>query len=629
MHVKSVVDYLVENGFLSKMIDYISSLFDDIRIEYGLNRPFQPRRDKNNIFPLECVLQTDSLLYSCLRVSLKVLNVECNYRSELFNTGSRLIRFCVEFDSKQFYKIKERKYQSSFISFLIDTSEIFFQFLSGLVKLLVKYDEIAQDILESFIKRLYLYIDNDSNNNDYTSAIQQLINNSSIDKDTFCIYNLSRRIFADIFMRFYSKRNSIPEIIDESFRDEKMLMWMAIPIITTLAFVSKTSSMCWGIITEKSYFYGISYLESDIMYYMQMQDLNIIQIIISHMNLEVLLRYFLFPICPSLREHVMFFHPISSMLSSNEFPCCVILRYLLILLYNSLLERHFIGDFPHPDYQFEERKVIHILALEHPKFEGAPEKYKFFRDTRVMKKLVETKNFDPIVEEVTCFTTDNNGKKKYTLKPEYANLVNVFYFLYTFLESRDISPRIMNLYEKKGCKFMLPKIPELREAFIRMNDFMFSNAFCELFLSVLVEWHRPLVPNGSRASDNLVITSMTICLMLKVSLDHKIYTGLKKTIDFVFDVQKKLGDINILIFLVQAGQKEKHACFSSVIDYLVQLSRIRPESISSLPTSPSDWKKRSHECRNQAQKVFQNELLEVSNISKEEPLHKRDITREL
>ncbi|KII66686.1 hypothetical protein RF11_12715 [Thelohanellus kitauei] len=169
----------------------------------------------------------------------------------------------------------------------------------------------------------------------------------------------------------------------------------------------------------------------------------------------------------------------------------------------------------------------------------------------------------------------------------------MFYFLYSFYKYPNIDLHFLQLYQKKNCTFQLPEILELRKNFEGMNNFLFSNAFSDLLMSVLIEWYQDSIPKFSRVMDNLLITAMSLCLMFKVSLTHNFNFGLQKTIDLIFGIREDLCDLNVITFLVNLKVKLNHAVFTSVIDYLVKLSQIPPEYFIDLSQNLSDFEKES------------------------------------
>ncbi|KII65635.1 hypothetical protein RF11_14263 [Thelohanellus kitauei] len=191
----------------------------------------------------------------------------------------------------------------------------------------------------------------------------------------------------------------------------------------------------------------------------------------------------------------------------------------------------------------------------------------------------------------------------------------MFYFLYVFYDLPDLDKKFLNLYQKKNCKFQLPEVPELRNDFKGMNNFMFSKAYSDLLVRVLADWYGDSVSHSARIIENLLLTSMSLCLMLKVSITHNISHGLQKSIELIFGVRKDLGDISILVLLVHLKSKVDNAIFSSVVDYLMELSKIHPDILGELAGNPSHMKMKAKQCHDLALTIFQTERQETRMVN--------------
>ncbi|KII60653.1 hypothetical protein RF11_10517 [Thelohanellus kitauei] len=327
------------------------------------------------------------------------------------------------------------------------------------------------------------------------------------------------------------------------------------------------------------------------------------------MDPELFLKYLLFNICPSVLERIDVETPISSILDSKEFYCGYNIRYLFVLVYNALVERHFVGVYENPEYQWERRQAIHLLALGSLTLKDIREDVLIYRKLTAIGGDLMNMKADPAIKDVSYLSTIGNEKFR-SLKPEYFSIINVFFFLYCYYDRPNKDQEFLQLYQNKQCKFEILDIPELRHHFKGINNFLFSKACSDLLVSVLVEWHQDSVPKFARVVNNLIITCMSLCLMLKVSLTHNIKPAIQKTIDLIFGVREDLGDLNIMLFLVSMKGKVNHAVLSSVVDYLMELSQIQPDVFSGLSENPSDMKMITKKCQELALKNFQSNLQE-------------------
>ncbi|KII71326.1 hypothetical protein RF11_08602 [Thelohanellus kitauei] len=395
-----------------------------------------------------------------------------------------------------------------------------------------------------------------------------------------------------------------PSIRDKVCEDDKILMWIARSSVTAISFVSSSFDLPQNTI-KKYWGQPIAlYFKPALDHYLHIHNFHTIQILMSHLDPELLLKYLLFNVMPSLRKQNDLATPISSILASKEFYGGDDVRFLMILIYNALLERHFIASIENPEYQWLERQLIHCLILGDDTLKNIKIKIINYQTLPFHRDPQPNKNFDQALENVSCVKTIRN-EKKYSLKPEYANIIQVFYFLNKFNKYLTIHKRIKKMYQMKKCKFQLPEIPELRDSFKGMNNFMFSNAYSNLLMTVLVRRYRNIFANFTNIVDNLVITSMSLCLMLKVSIAHNIPHELQKTIDLLFGIRDDLGGLNVMIFLVQWKHKVNNAIFISVVDYMIELSRIQSSFFSDLSDKTYHMTLKAKVCQELALKAFQ------------------------
>ncbi|KII71224.1 hypothetical protein RF11_11741 [Thelohanellus kitauei] len=233
------------------------------------------------------------------------------------------------------------------------------------------------------------------------------------------------------------------------------------------------------------------------------------------------------------------------------------------------------------------------------------------------------KMIDQALENVSYVKTVRN-EKKYSLKPEFANVINIFHFIYKSYDLKDIGRQLLHLYETKTSQFHLPEIPELNENFKGMNNFMFSKAYSDWLMRELGQWYVKSISNLGSVVDNLLIISMSLCLMLKVALTHNVSDGLKKTMVLIFGIRQDLGNLNVMIFLLYLKSKVNNALFSSVLDYLIMLSEIPPDFIREASSNPCDMKMKAKECQDLVLKTFRIELPDLCQVHLDDDTSKTD-----
>ncbi|KII65254.1 hypothetical protein RF11_08093 [Thelohanellus kitauei] len=152
----------------------------------------------------------------------------------------------------------------------------------------------------------------------------------------------------------------------------------------------------------------------------------------------------------------------------------------------------------------------------------------------------------------------------------------------------------------RNFKFEPPDIVELRENFQGMNNFIFSDAYSNLVMYIIVDWHQYSISGDRRAFDCLLVACMSMCLILKAALNQNVTSRLHKTIDLIFGIRDDLGDTNAIVFLVYLSRKVNQTLLSSVIDYLCELSMIPKEVFEDLSEIESNMNEKALYCRDLA-----------------------------
>ncbi|KII70699.1 hypothetical protein RF11_09033 [Thelohanellus kitauei] len=363
-----------------------------------------------------------------------------------------------------------------------------FLVLSKLVKWIIGFEEIAVKTFDYFLQQFALDIQHLSEENPGASISQQIVNYCSIETENFSIFNISHRAFVDVFMGCCVEGTIPRNIKDHVLCDEKILMRICRPAITALSF---TSNLMLLKSIQYEYFDCIisAYLKSNL-HYMYLQDWSAIQILISNLDPELFLKYMLFNIAPSMQTPVNFETPLPSLLSVSELELDYNMSKLLFYVYNALVERHYIGVADNPEFRLLQRQIIHSLAGE----------YQTIEDIR---------NMDEIIGRVSFTTYSPDPVDRRALKPPFFNTVNMFCFVYYFLENLELQDKILSLYKEYGSKFQPPDLLQLRDGFEGMNNFLYPNAFFDLIIHVLVDWFGNIRPSKTGSVVNLLLVSMS------------------------------------------------------------------------------------------------------------------------
>ncbi|KII62947.1 E3 ubiquitin-protein ligase ubr-1 [Thelohanellus kitauei] len=613
-----LVMYLVENGFLSKSLDVFSDLLKSVGIEGGVDVTQLKIQSTSARIKLMQVLHTNYSLVECLRVSLNDCEWSPQFRSQLSEAGKRLVQFCFDFDDIQPLRIViGSKIDKASFQYLLSLVGAIYEVLCRMVMWLVYYDKAAVATLESFLERFTMVLKRISEENPTVPIRQKIIAYCNVETDRFSIFNLSHRVFVDIFMDCCLKGTLPCEIRDKVFGDETMLMWISRPAVTALSFTANFNSReyCKDL-KHLDRLFGI-YFKSNLIHYLYMQDFNTIQILIAHIDPDLFLKYLLFNIAPSILNRVDPSHSLSSILSFREFAAGYNLRQLLILVNNALIERHFVGVLEDPEYQLLERQIIHSLASGHFSIKDIANNIFVYRELFISDCRRLKKTLKEILEKVS-FTTKSRNKdneNQIFLKPEYVNVINMFFFMLYPPESLETVNMLTYLYNIKEWRFQLPRIVKLKECFKGINSFLFSKAFSDLIMRILVEWYSNLGPNETGAVENLLLVSMIICFMLKESLNQNIDSNFQKVADLIFGIREDLGDKNVMTLFAFFKNKNLHEIFDSIFDHLSELAQFPKNYFDDLSDNPSDMINKSKDCRDLVLKNLRCKYQEILSRS--------------
>ncbi|KII64785.1 hypothetical protein RF11_03390 [Thelohanellus kitauei] len=602
------VVYLIENGFINQIIDFFTCIIKSLCIRTGAGMARLDTKTETMRRLLSWASRVAALLHSCLRVSLKEKEISSKFRSRVTESSKLFVQFCTNIDNilpnqrNTNMKICKGGYEQ-----LVSLYEVLLQVICSLVKFLIVYKESALLVLRSFLERFVSnikYLLDETPKNELTQKIALYTDDENL-KISFI--NISHRVFVDIFLDYFAKRALPQDIIDQVLLDENMLMWIARPAISALSSISDYAfaKQC----REHLYFYDlISLYTKPNLDYMIIQDFNIVQILISYLVPEHFLKYMLFNLAPSIRNTIDYSTPISSILYLKEFEDGFILRHLLVIIYNALTERNFIGVEEKSEYQLLERQVIHSLSSGHRKITEIKNgilvteilRSKYFNCPALQEKL------NKILGKVSNAMDTPDSGKDILLKPEWVGTVNMFYFLNYFQDGYKVHDMLEHLYKTDKCEFKLLEFVHSREGFELMYNFLFSDIFSILIMRIIMDWNANFGPDNTVTADNFILVSMSVCFMLKLSLNQCNYPRFQKTIYLIFKVRKDLNDNNMMTVLVFLKKKIDHEVYRSIVDCLMDLSQIPSDYFSDMSENLNDMVNKSIACKDLAMNILQN-----------------------
>ncbi|KII69858.1 hypothetical protein RF11_02787 [Thelohanellus kitauei] len=162
-----------------------------------------------------------------------------------------------------------------------------------------------------------------------------------------------------------------------------------------------------------------------------------------------------------------------------------------------------------------------------------------------------------------------------------------------------------------------------------MNTFLFSDTFSDIIKGVLVDCYMNFTKNKTESGDNLLLVSIILCFMLKTSLNQNIHSRFYKTVELIFGINKDLANNSVMTTLAFLKKKLDNCVFSSIVDYLMELSKIPNNVFSYLPENLSDMVNKSKDCRDLALKNLQKTYQETSKYKEESNGDQKDLTEEL
>ncbi|KII65255.1 E3 ubiquitin-protein ligase UBR1 [Thelohanellus kitauei] len=426
----SVVMYLVEEGFLCKVLDLFSCSLKTLGLGVGADVGQHAKRLNEAKGELMTVLRARHVLLECFKFSLERVEWSSKFRSQISEAGRKIVEFCFDFDDihpmSMVYQDEQDAKSCEYLNLLI---KALYGVVCAAMKWIIFFDEVTIETLKLFVQRFVVDIKRISDDDPCIPIKQKIVTYCNIMKDKFSILNLSHRAFADILMHCCVNGILPHEIRDEVLGDETMLMWIGRPMITSLSSITSNIYIEWD---EKSANKGLHFqlYFNGFCHYLYLQDFNLLQILICNLDPELFLKYFLFNCFPHLREKADFSQPLSSILCVKEINTSFTIHKLLCFIYNALLERHFVGLYDNPEYQLIERQVIHFLALDDQTEADIESDILLYREMILSIAARWINGLRQALKKVSSPKENFIQNREYRLNPSYYNIINIFYFMY-------------------------------------------------------------------------------------------------------------------------------------------------------------------------------------------------------
>lgn len=568
----SLVVHLIEHGFLCKIIDCLS----DIMIETGLHRLGKPseiyRDGKLSTMRMERIGCISDVINECLCVKYEPSRWSTNFREELKKAGDRLANFALDFDDmepiqKVYVDVENSIEYEPVLVFILGLHSIFVNFVRWIL-----YDnEVTHHVLQTLfnlIKSEFLLTYN-LTPRENGILFDELCTGPNVLYDSCSFFNLSRRLFIDIFMDSLSKQKLTPGFKESVVGDSYMLIWISRPSITALSIASNYIQDPWNRNSINLESMVKFYHHSKFHHYLFMQDFNMIQILMIYLEPKKLIQYLLWNLCPKLRE---LYHTTFEMYENHVFSISGQLRDLLYLFYNGMTEWHFIGVHPDPEYYFLERQIIHFLAARDMSRKSIAKLIFGYRDVYPMDETIMSKNLDTALKKVSYTKSFIHLDKRHALSQEYFKQVNRFHFLYNGDLLSKAYEEITNLFRMNRYSFAIPEIGELKPEFVGILKLIFSNELFKLILSVFVKYGS-IEHKNSVQSDDFELSLMILCFILKLSKINEIRATYKSVIENILAPKSVLGDRTISDFLLDEQPKIQEPTIISVINYFLNLMK--------------------------------------------------------
>ncbi|KII71475.1 E3 ubiquitin-protein ligase UBR1 [Thelohanellus kitauei] len=564
--------YLVQNGVLFKILDFISCILNQLGL--GRGQSISNVLKKTTAKDINLVYELAAHFNELISLRENRIDDTPEIKSELQRTATRLVQFCIDFDDMEpltqadIYRENEIPYHKTY-----NVIRLLHNILASYVNLFLSFDEMGNMIISQFVKIFKIDMQRITANLSPQKAIEKLVTLSDFEKKPFSIFNMSQRLFFDILTECVVKRNLSDELKNTILQDQAFLIFVSQAAMTSLSL--EMYFKAGRFINPSNYFRCLlsTYHSPKMVHYLYMQDFNAIQFLISCLTPENFLKYVLFNVFPSIREKTTVYESLSSILSLQELDYTSILQQIFILIYNALTEMRLVGDLDDPDSYFIKRQLIHILAYE-DKTEKYLRKNIYIDRSSFRSSIPQSKMsmFDEILSGLSETVNSPLKKDIKMLNNIYLDPGSPFYHLNTTDDTRLILNKFffMNVCITKG--FILPKITELRPEFKGMDDFLFSKTFLSFILEVFVKYYRNSELWKKDTPDLFLFVILILCLIIRVSKARTISDNHHKRMLEFFGPQPQLDNRSFLDILKSESSNFQSVLVMPMVDRFIKLS---------------------------------------------------------
>ncbi|KII72098.1 hypothetical protein RF11_00510 [Thelohanellus kitauei] len=537
--------YLVENGFLTRVIDFISLVLTNIcfhrTLEFGMDRTFC------NLCQRELFYFYDTIkTLKCVFLCPESMNIPSeNLKNEVRKAGHRLIQMCDAFDNIPIMQL------SKIVTLNFLNYNQFCQFIKKLYitvchyfSWVVFFKDTACEIIGIFFTTLK---NNQLDPTLYTPTgglIYKLLHMRTVEHNPFLVYNLSQRLFYDVWTRCTANN-----VISLSFKN---LTYEDLPYLIGIcqaAMVTLSLEMGYVRNINKEVEYSWRYSQPEAFSHIFIQDFSAIQCLMSILDPDTFLKYLILNFFSEKAAKASIITPLALVVSMVSFTDNQLQKFL-VFLYNVLTERHFVGKLMNPAAYFLERRIIHFLAIK----ERTPSEMKKFIKSccltcETLNNGSDSASVNEILNRISYNTNMDDNGNRYALVHLYYSLVNPFYFLNDSINMQELHENLYSFQSENKYIFQIHPIVDVQDHFQKMNDFVFSQVFLDLILTAFNRWCVCPLETRRSLDQLLMIVMMCLCLILTASRDPTIYYQYGKLITFIFglDPFKSQGILKILI----------------------------------------------------------------------------------
>ncbi|KII72453.1 E3 ubiquitin-protein ligase UBR1 [Thelohanellus kitauei] len=593
-----VKEYFIQNGFLCKMTDcFIGNVKS---ISFGSGTYIMDNYNQGNALKMDRILTMPDILYEWLGVDLDIKPMSSQLRDDVNRTAKRLMEFCVEFDCVPIRFINQDidKDNDYLIRLVLKLQDFTFRFIKLSITDRYLFSEKMGEffgMLKRYVKQKKIMVENLTYN--YVNQLDFII-------------TISCKLFIHLLIHGIVNDYLPCEAYKEVLGDENMLVYIVHPFVQTLDYRFIFWDKKWHNKQSSDRLLDF-YTCSNNIPFLNVQLLFSLQMIVSTMNPFKSLRHIFYCVFSNLWEKseikpiLTSFHDVWISHSTN-------FHYFLILIFNVLYERHYIGRLSNWKKSLFERRVIHFLAIRDRTREeildDALDRFKCFK--------IEEEWLDTALEKVSIITRSQNSEPIFSLKPKLYNIINPYHFMYNLSESGEVLNRLKKLYEQNQCKFELMEIPDLKEEFIGMNKFIFSK---ELH-SVLRGFKQRLscqFTQKEQRNENINILLMYFAVISKLAQNHHFKRLYEDEITYIFGNYTQWQNKSVFDILLQFTSKTSDPMRKSIIEYIFEVNG-RPMLLKSLESRAEDNSSQSSSTSHLEE--HDNNRIDVSKcVSKLEP----------